>query len=100
MLSVSGGGSALAEMLGAIPEAKAAEGKAERLAPVLERRRKPQGRLDVLAAENSRGFHGPWEAARVLAQAIDDARQAQDPGAPAHAQSAGHDEAGPSEGLA
>ncbi|MCC6150815.1 MAG: ammonia-forming cytochrome c nitrite reductase subunit c552 [Planctomycetes bacterium] len=37
--------------------------------------RKAQWRLDYVAAENSMGFHAPGEAARLLAEAIDYARQ-------------------------
>jgi nitrite reductase (cytochrome c-552) len=37
--------------------------------------RKAQWRLDFVAAENSLGFHAPAEAARILAEAIDYARQ-------------------------
>jgi nitrite reductase (cytochrome c-552) len=43
----------------------------------LEMQRKAQWRLDFVAAENSMGFHAPQEAARVLAEAIDYARQGQ-----------------------
>ena len=39
--------------------------------------RKAQWRLDFIAAENSMGFHAPQEAARVLGEAIDYARQGQ-----------------------
>ena len=39
--------------------------------------RKAQWRLDFIAAENSMGFHAPQEAARVLCEAIDYARQGQ-----------------------
>ena len=39
--------------------------------------RKAQWRLDFVAAENSMGFHAPGEAARLLAEAIDYARQGQ-----------------------
>jgi nitrite reductase (cytochrome c-552) len=39
--------------------------------------RKAQWRLDFIAAENSRGFHAPQEAARILGEAIDFARQGQ-----------------------
>ena len=39
--------------------------------------RKAQWRLDFVAAENSMGFHAPQESARVLAEAMDYARQAQ-----------------------
>jgi nitrite reductase (cytochrome c-552) len=37
--------------------------------------RKAQWRLDFVAAENSMGFHAPQESARILAEAIDYARQ-------------------------
>ena len=37
--------------------------------------RKAQWRLDFIAAENSMGFHAPQEAAMVLGEAIDYARQ-------------------------
>jgi len=37
--------------------------------------RKAQWRLDFVSAENSMGFHAPQESARILAEAIDDARQ-------------------------
>jgi nitrite reductase (cytochrome c-552) len=37
--------------------------------------RKSQWRTDYVAAENSMGFHAPQEAARILAEAIDLARQ-------------------------
>jgi nitrite reductase (cytochrome c-552) len=71
------GGAALLDMLGAIKEANAAGAKAEQLAPALELQRKAQWRLDFIAAENSMGFHAPQESARVLAEAIDYARQAE-----------------------
>ncbi len=39
--------------------------------------RKAQWRLDFVNAENSMGFHAPQEAARILGEAIDYARQGQ-----------------------
>ncbi|MGE0435068.1 MAG: ammonia-forming cytochrome c nitrite reductase subunit c552, partial [Planctomycetota bacterium] len=39
--------------------------------------RRAQWRLDFVAAENSMGFHAPQEAARLLGEAIDYARQGQ-----------------------
>ena len=39
--------------------------------------RKVQWRLDFVAAENSMGFHAPQEAARILGEAADYARQGQ-----------------------
>ena len=44
---------------------------------MLALQRKAQWRLDFVAAENSMGFHAPQETARVLAEAIDYARQGQ-----------------------
>jgi nitrite reductase (cytochrome c-552) len=42
-----------------------------------ELQRQAQFRLDFIEAENSTGFHAPQEAARILAEAIDLARQGQ-----------------------
>jgi nitrite reductase (cytochrome c-552) len=39
--------------------------------------RRAQWRVDFVAAENSMGFHAPQETARILAEAIDFARQGQ-----------------------
>ncbi|MCE9596307.1 MAG: ammonia-forming cytochrome c nitrite reductase subunit c552 [Planctomycetes bacterium] len=39
--------------------------------------RRAQWRIDFVAAENSMGFHAPQEAARILGEAIDFARQAE-----------------------
>jgi nitrite reductase (cytochrome c-552) len=39
--------------------------------------RKAQWRVDFVNAENSLGFHAPQEAARILGEAIDYARQGQ-----------------------
>jgi nitrite reductase (cytochrome c-552) len=70
-------GKALMDQLDAIGAAKAAGATAERLAPALELQRQAQWRLDFIAAENSMGFHAPQEAARVLGEAADLARQGQ-----------------------
>jgi len=64
-------------MLDAIKMAKGAGVTEAQLAPALELHRKAQWRLDFIAAENSMGFHAPQEAARVLGEAIDYARQGQ-----------------------
>jgi nitrite reductase (cytochrome c-552) len=45
------------------------------LAPAREMQRKAQWRVDFVNAENSMGFHAPQEAARILGEAIDYARQ-------------------------
>ena len=71
------GGSALTDMLDTIKAAKAGGVTEKQLSPVLELHRKAQWRLDFIAAENSMGFHAPQEAARILGEAIDYARQAQ-----------------------
>jgi nitrite reductase (cytochrome c-552) len=68
---------ALVAMLDTIVAAQKAGVSAEQLAPALELQRKAQWRLDFVAAENSMGFHAPAEAARILAESIDYARQAQ-----------------------
>jgi nitrite reductase (cytochrome c-552) len=49
----------------------------EDLKGVFALQRKAQFRLDYISAENSMGFHAPQEAARILAEAIDYARQGQ-----------------------
>ena len=46
-------------------------------ARALEMQRKAQLRLDFVRADGSRGFHAPQEALRLLAEAIDYARQGQ-----------------------
>jgi nitrite reductase (cytochrome c-552) len=71
------GGQALVGLLDAVAAAKARGATAEQLAPALALQRKAQWRLDFIAAENSMGFHAPQEAARVLGEAIDHARQGQ-----------------------
>jgi nitrite reductase (cytochrome c-552) len=47
------------------------------LAGARDFQRQAQFRLDFVEAENSTGFHAPQEAARILAEAIDFARQGQ-----------------------
>lgn len=69
------GGTALMGLLDAVQAAKAAGATDEQLAPALDFQRKAQWRLDYIAAENSMGFHAPQEAARVLGEAADYARQ-------------------------
>jgi nitrite reductase (cytochrome c-552) len=65
------------DMLDAIVAAKTAGAPPERLKEAQELQRKAQWRLDFVAAENSMGFHAPPEAARILAESIDYARQGQ-----------------------
>src|SRR5215468_4215594 len=71
------GGQALMALLDGIAAAKARGATPEQLGPALRLQRRAQWRLDFIAAENSMGFHAPQEAARVLAEAIDYARQGQ-----------------------
>jgi nitrite reductase (cytochrome c-552) len=59
----------------AIQAAKQAGATEEQLQPALDLQRKAQWRLDFIAAENSMGFHAPQEAAMVLGEATDYARQ-------------------------
>jgi nitrite reductase (cytochrome c-552) len=71
------GGTAVVELIDAFVAAKnkgASEAVLQK-ARLLQRR--AQWRLDFIAAENSMGFHAPQEAARVLGEAIDYARQGQ-----------------------
>ncbi len=49
----------------------------DKLKPVFALQRKAQWRVDFINAENSMGFHAPQEAARILGEAIDFARQGQ-----------------------
>jgi len=69
------GGTAIVALIDGIVAAKAGGTPPEELAPALELQRRAQWRLDFIAAENSMGFHAPQEAAKVLAEAIDYARQ-------------------------
>ncbi|MGZ0654951.1 ammonia-forming cytochrome c nitrite reductase subunit c552 [Coraliomargarita sp. W4R53] len=71
------GGTALMALLDAVAEAKEAGATQADLKDALEFQRKAQWRLDFIAAENSMGFHAPQEAARILGEAADYARQGQ-----------------------
>ena len=68
---------ALVDLLDAVAAAKKAGATDAQLQDVFALQRKAQWRLDFVAAENSMGFHAPQETARVLAEAIDYARQGQ-----------------------
>src|SRR5690606_35514696 len=57
--------------------ARAAGATDAQLEPSLTLQRRAQWRLDFAFSENSTGFHAPQEAARILAEAIDYARQGQ-----------------------
>jgi nitrite reductase (cytochrome c-552) len=68
---------ALMDQLDAIVQAKSEGASDEQLKAAQDYQRKAQWRLDFIAAENSMGFHAPQEAARVLGEAADYARQGQ-----------------------
>ena len=65
------------DLIDEINKAKADGATDAQLREAREFQRKAQWRLDFIAAENSMGFHAPQEAARVLAEAVDYARQGQ-----------------------
>ncbi|HSC89850.1 MAG TPA: ammonia-forming cytochrome c nitrite reductase subunit c552 [Polyangiaceae bacterium] len=75
LLERSGG--AIVELIEDIVRAKQAGATPEQLAPALELQRKAQFRIDMVASENSMGFHAPQESAKVLGEALDFARQGQ-----------------------
>jgi nitrite reductase (cytochrome c-552) len=70
-------GAALMDQLDAINVARAAGASDADLQASLDIQRKAQWRLDFIAAENSMGFHAPQEAASILGEAADYARQGQ-----------------------
>ena len=71
------GGTAIVSLIDAVVAAKKEGATPEQLKAALELQRQAQWRLDFIAAENSMGFHAPQEAAKVLAEALDYARQGQ-----------------------
>ncbi|HSR99646.1 MAG TPA: ammonia-forming cytochrome c nitrite reductase subunit c552 [Kofleriaceae bacterium] len=71
------GGVALTGLLDALIAARSNGATADQLAAARQLQRRAQWRLDFIAAENSMGFHAPQEAARILGEAIDYARQGQ-----------------------
>lgn len=70
-------GSAIVDLIEAIKTAKGKAAPQAAIDAALGLQRRAQWRLDFIAAENSMGFHAPQEAARVLGEAIDFARQGQ-----------------------
>lgn len=71
------GQDALTALIDGVARAQKAGASPEALAQARELQRKAQWRLDFVYAENSMGFHASQEAARILAEAIDYARQGQ-----------------------
>ena len=63
------------DLLSAIVAAAKAGATDAQLADARQMHRRAQWRLDFIAAENSMGFHADQEAARILGEAIDYARQ-------------------------
>ena len=66
---------ALVALINKVAQAKQRGATEEALAPIYALQRKAQWRSDFVNAENSMGFHAPQEAARILGEAIDYARQ-------------------------
>ena len=71
------GEDALVQLYDTIAEAGKRGVPPEELKAAHALQRKAQWRLDFVNAENSLGFHAPQEAARILGEAIDYARQGQ-----------------------
>ncbi len=71
------GEEATMDLIQAIGDAMKAGATDDQLKTSRALHRKAQWRLDFVAAENSMGFHAPQETARLLAEAIDYARQGQ-----------------------
>jgi nitrite reductase (cytochrome c-552) len=68
---------ALSAAIAAIASAKAAGATDDELAAARQLHRSAQLRWDFVKSENSTGFHSPQEAARILAESVDLARQAE-----------------------
>ena len=68
---------ALVALIDEIHAARARGVRESQLAPALAMQTKAQWRAAFVAADKSKGFHAPQEAARILAEAIDYARQGQ-----------------------
>jgi nitrite reductase (cytochrome c-552) len=70
-------GAALTDMIDAIHAARQAGVPDEQLAEAIRLQRIAQFRIDYIYSEGSHGFHASQEAARILAEAVDYARQGQ-----------------------
>ncbi|MER3415269.1 MAG: ammonia-forming cytochrome c nitrite reductase subunit c552 [Gemmataceae bacterium] len=68
---------ALAELIEALNSGKQRGADPQTLARASQAHRRAHWRLDFVMSENSDGFHAPHEALRLLAEAIDYARQGQ-----------------------
>jgi nitrite reductase (cytochrome c-552) len=69
------GQAAVVDLIRVATQLKQAGATPEQLKEVYALQRKAQWRVDYVNAENSMGFHAPQEAARILAEGIDYARQ-------------------------
>jgi nitrite reductase (cytochrome c-552) len=72
---INRGADALMAMVDAIARARENGATDEQLARAIQFQRSAQWRLDFIFSEGSHGFHASQEAARILAEAIDYARQ-------------------------
>jgi len=68
---------AVMELIETLRRARESGTPDEALTEARRQHRQAQWRLDFVMAENSTGFHAPQESARILAEAIDLARQGQ-----------------------
>ena len=68
---------ALVALIDDVKKAREKGATGQQLAEAMKLQRKAQFRADFVNAENSSGFHAPQEAARILGEAIDYARQGQ-----------------------
>lgn len=68
---------AVLDLIDGIKEAEKAGVEAKTLQEAQEKQRKAQFYLDFVFSENSFGFHAAQESARILAVAVDEARQGQ-----------------------
>ncbi len=66
---------ATADLIAGIARAETVGASLDVLTKARQLQRAAQFRLDWVSAENSMGFHAPQEAARILAESIDHARQ-------------------------
>lgn len=67
---------AVTELFDAIIDVQKSGATVEQLVPIRLLQRKAMWRLDYIASENSKGFHASQEAARILGESVDYARQA------------------------
>lgn len=86
-------GVALTDVINAITAARQAGVPDEQLAEAIRLQREAQFRIDFIYSEGSHGFHASQESARILAEALDMARQGQAMAVLLHPQPVGRTEA-------